>query len=284
MNDTQDKEAEKRRSTGADDSPGLYRDQVLVTLTRALRGRLAAVANSAEVLCRHGIPSDVREEAVKTILEQIGLIQQLIDNLSEPRELVRGDHGARRMLTDVTKAARMAIDASRPLINRYGHTLDVALPRGPLHAEGDDATLARILTNLLINAARYTPDGGRIRLLLELEEDAVVIRVTDNGIGIPKAMLLQVFDLFTRLERAKQRHPEGMGIGLALVRQLVEDQGGTVHALSNGDGQGSEFVVRLPLAEDTRLRQTRLGAGQKLRNRRTLGREPHDTTVAWAWG
>jgi signal transduction histidine kinase len=125
------------------------------------------------------------------------------------------------------------------------------MPSFPVRAQGDAVRLVQIVTNLLANAARYTLDGGHIHVSIEEEGDAAVLKVKDDGIGIPAEMLTRVFDLFTRLERAKQKYPAGMGIGLAITRRLVELQGGSVEAFSEGEGKGSEFVVRLPLAQGT---------------------------------
>ena len=124
------------------------------------------------------------------------------------------------------------------------------MPQAALHIQGDGARLAQIVINLLANAARYTPEGGHIRLRLEQDGDTAVLRVMDNGIGMPPEMLTRVFDLFTRLDAARQRYAGGLGIGLAYVRRLAEIHGGSVQACSAGEGLGSEFVVRLPLTGD----------------------------------
>ena len=248
MTHEQHLQGETRQRARAIETADCEHEQVLATLAHELSSPLAAVAYSAEILRRCDITPDVREDAATIILEQTDFMRRLVEDVGELRGVRSGEIAVRRMLTDIATVARLAIEVSRPLIERRGHALDIAIPQGPIHAEGDDARLVQILTNLLNNAARYTPDGGQIRLSVEHEDGVAVLRVKDNGIGIPKEMLSRVFDLFTRLESARQKYPAGMGIGLAFVRQLVRAQGGSVEAFSEGDGQGSEFVVRLPLA------------------------------------
>ena len=129
------------------------------------------------------------------------------------------------------------------------HALEVKLPSTPLYVRGDFARVAQIIGNLLSNAAKYTEPEGRISIAVENEGDDVVLRVRDSGMGIPKDALLGIFELFTQLDRTIDRAKGGLGIGLTVVRRLVEMQGGTVVATSDGPGRGSEFVVRLPLAQ-----------------------------------
>lgn len=226
-----------------------HKDQFLATLAHELSSPLAAIAYAAELSRRSEVDPEIRNEAARIVLEETKFIGRLVSDLAELHRMQRGDIEVHRTLTDVTESARLAVEVSRPLIERCGHALELDIPQEAILTDGDDARLVQILTNLLNNAARYTPDGGRIRLSIERADNTAVIKVKDNGIGIPEAMLSRVFDLFTRLERARQRYAGGMGIGLAFVRQLVKSQGGSVEALSGGEGQGSEFVVRLPLAD-----------------------------------
>ena len=224
------------------------REQFLTTLVHELGNPLAAVSYSAEFLCRPETAPDVRERAAGIVLEQVRFMQRLVRDLGELPRVRRGDFPVRTAPTDLGEVARLAIEISRPLIEQHGHTLATAVPSFPVRAQGDAARLVQVVTNLLANAARYTPDGGHIHVSIEEDGEGVVLRVKDDGIGMPAEMLTRVFDLFTRLERAKQRYPGGMGIGLAFTRRLVEIQGGSVEAFSEGEGKGSEFVVRLPLA------------------------------------
>ena len=148
---------------------------------------------------------------------------------------------------DLGQAVRRAAEASRPLVEARHHELTVSLPVPPVLLLADPTRLEQILTNLVNNAARYTPEGGRIWLTAAKEGDEIVVRVRDTGIGIPPEMLSRIFGLFAQVERRQERAEGGLGIGLSLVKSLTEMHGGKVEAHSAGPGQGSEFVVRLPL-------------------------------------
>jgi signal transduction histidine kinase len=260
MNCEQHRQDKMRRRTDNLEDVDHRRDQILTTLAHELSSPLAAVAYSAELLRGRDITPEVRERAATIILEQTDFMRRLVEDISDLRGIRSGNLGFRKTLTDLADVARLAVGISRPLIERLGHALEIVTPQSPIRAQGDVARLIRVVSNLLINAARYTPKKGHIRLSIEQDDGAAVLRVKDNGIGIPKEMLTRVFDLFTRLESAKQKYAGGMGIGLALVRELVEAHGGRVEAFSEGEGRGSEFVVRLPLADDMRLSATDVAA------------------------
>jgi PAS domain S-box-containing protein len=230
-----------------------HKDNFLTTLAHELSSPLAAVAYCAEMLGRSDIAPEVRLEAAKIVLEQVNFTRRLLEDLSELSTVRRGGLPLHMAPTDLAEVVRRSVDTSRPLLERHGSDLEIVLPASPIRVRGDAARLAQIVTNLLTNAARYTPDGGRIRLSVHLEEGRAVLKVKDNGIGIPQEMLTRVFEMFTRIESAKQRYAAGMGIGLAYVRRLVEIHGGSVEALSEGEGLGSEFVVCLPLSEGAHL-------------------------------
>jgi CheY-like chemotaxis protein len=139
-----------------------------------------------------------------------------------------------------------AVEAVRPLVDKWGHELTVDIPSEPILLEGDPSRLAQVLLNLLTNAAKYTDQGGRISLAARREGDEVAIRVKDSGVGIPAEMLGRIFDMFMQVDRSLERTREGLGIGLTLVERLVALHGGSVQALSAGLGRGTELVVRLP--------------------------------------
>jgi protein-histidine pros-kinase len=227
-----------------------HRDQFLTTLAHELSSPLAAIAYSAELLRLSDAAAGVHERAAGILLEQVRFMRRLVHDLGDLPRVRRGDFAVSTAPVDLAEVARSAIEISRPLIEQYGHVLEIDLPPAPVRARGDAARLVQIVINLLTNAARYTPAGGHIRLSIAEEVGAAALKVKDDGIGIPKEMLTSVFALFTRLERAKQRYAGGMGIGLAFARCLVEIQGGSVEAFSEGEGKGSEFVVRLPLAQE----------------------------------
>ncbi len=243
-------EDDQRQHARALEDADHHKNLFLTTLAHELRSPLAAIAYSAEYLRRPDISAEERGKAADIVLEETRLVRDLLDDLSELSRIQRGELPLHKTATDLRKVAHLAIEISRPLIDRHRHALEIVMPPTPIRVEGDASRLAQIVTNLLANAARYTPEGGRIRLSLEQEDRVVVLRVTDNGIGIPKEMLARVFDLFTRLDAARQKYTGGLGIGLAYVRRLAEIHGGSVQACSDGEGCGSELVVRLPLAED----------------------------------
>lgn len=227
-----------------------HRDQFLTTLAHELNSPLSAIAYSAELLRLSDATAELRQRAAAIVLEETNFMRRLVQDLGELARVRRGDFSVSTAPIDLEDAARLAIEISRPLIERHEHALEIDLPPAPVRASGDAARLVQIVTNLLTNAARYTPAGGHIRVLIEEEGGAAVLKVKDDGIGIPKERLTSVFTLFTRLERARQSHVGGMGIGLAFARRLAEIQGGSLEALSEGEGKGSEFVMRLPLAHE----------------------------------
>ena len=182
------------------------------------------------------------------MIEEINLAQQLINDLSELPRVKRGELAINLKTIDLTEVARLAIEINRPLIEKCGHRLAVSAPSSPTWAQGDATRMAQVITNLLTNAAKYTPQGGLIDLSIEAGINEIILKVRDNGIGIPAGMLTRIFELHSRLDRSRHNGIDGMGIGLAFIRRLMEIQGGSVKAFSEGDGRGSEFVVRLPRA------------------------------------
>jgi CheY-like chemotaxis protein/two-component sensor histidine kinase len=164
--------------------------------------------------------------------------------------ITRGKINVRKVRVDLASVVARAVESNRPVIQERGHTLETTLPKEPVAVTADPVRLAQVILNLLNNAAKYTPEGGRIWLTAIAEGSEAVVRVRDTGVGIPAEMLPKVFDLFTQVDRAIDRSLGGLGIGLTLVRRLTELHGGTVEAFSGGPGQGSEFVVRLPQAPE----------------------------------
>jgi CheY-like chemotaxis protein len=156
----------------------------------------------------------------------------------------------RKQRVELADILKSAIEASRPLIEKWGHELVVSLPLQPVRLEADPTRLAQVFLNLLNNAAKYTDQGGRIELTAERLPEHVAVHVKDNGIGISSEMLRSVFELFAQVDRSMERSEGGLGIGLTLAKRLVEMHGGSVEARSDGPGLGSEFIVRLPIATD----------------------------------
>jgi signal transduction histidine kinase len=181
---------------------------------------------------------------------QLGQLVHLIDDLLDVARVTSGKIVLRPERLDLRGVVEVAVETGRPAVDAGRHELAVRLPADPLPVDGDRVRLAQVLTNLLTNAARYTPDGGRIELAADRADGHAEVRVADTGVGIPPDMLGRVFEVFTQVGRPAGRGQGGLGLGLALVRSLVEMHGGAAWAESGGPGQGSTFVVRLPLAPE----------------------------------
>ncbi len=222
------------------------KDEFLAQLAHELRNPLAPILNSVQVLSllRSSDPTLVQ---VREILErQTRQMVRLVDDLLDLSRIARGLVQLRKEPLDLAVVVRQAVQTSEPLLQSRGHRLTVELPEYPVRLQADQARLVQVLVNLLNNAAKYTDPGGHVELRGEREGDWAVVRVRDNGVGIPPEMLPRVFELFTQVEGSRERADGGLGIGLALVRRLVELHGGTVAAYSAGPGRGSEFIVRIP--------------------------------------
>src|SRR5262249_33586240 len=190
-------------------------------------------------------------ERVRDMAErQVHHLTRLVDDLLDVSRILRGKIRLRREPVELRAVVDQAVEAARPAVGAQGHELTVALPAGPLRLEADPVRLAQVVANLLLNAAKYTEPGGRIELSAEAAGGEVVLRVRDTGIGIAPEMLARIFEPFVQIDRALDRAEGGLGIGLTLVRSLVELHGGRIEASSEGFGRGSEFVVHLPLIAD----------------------------------
>jgi len=223
------------------------KDEFLATLAHELRNPLAPIRTGMELL--HESPDNVaREHTLSVMQRQVSHMVRLIDDLLDVSRITRGKLELAREPVSLATAIDSAVEASRPLIERKRHELHVELGDSSLALDADLTRIAQVIGNLLNNASNYTPPGGRIELRAEREGDWALIRVRDNGIGIPPDRLEEVFEMFSQINRTLERSQGGLGIGLALVRRLVEMHGGSVHAESPGPGQGSTFTVRLPLA------------------------------------
>jgi signal transduction histidine kinase len=224
------------------------KNEFLAVLAHELRNPLAPILNSVEVL-RLLEPKDANVMQARVIVErQVRQMVRLVDDLLDITRISQGKVELRRTTFDVALAVGQAVQTTAPLFQSQRHQLSVHLPHEPLRVEADQARLVQVLVNLLNNAAKYTEPGGRVELTALTEEAEAVVRVKDNGVGIEPEMLGQVFNLFTQVGRSLGKAQGGLGIGLTLVRQLVELHGGTVTVRSDGPGKGSEFEVRLPAA------------------------------------
>jgi PAS domain S-box-containing protein len=224
------------------------KDEFLATLAHELRNPLAPITNALEVLrLKNPVDPDLRWTR-DVIDRQVRQMTRLVDDLLDVARITRGRIELRTERVDAAAIVQGAVEAARPFIDACGHTLEVQLPPDPLWLEADPTRLTQVLLNLLNNAAKYTPRGGQIRISAEREHTAAVLRVHDSGIGLAPEHLGSVFDMFSQVAPALERSQGGLGIGLALARGLVELHGGHIEAHSAGSGQGSEFVVRMPLA------------------------------------
>ena len=219
-------------------------------LAHELRNPLAPLRNAALLLQQPGVDQPFVGRTGKMMGRQVQQLGRLVDDLLDLSRIARGKMQLRKEWVDLGQTARRAAEASRPLVEARRHELIVSLPASPVRLLADPSRLEQVLTNLLNNAARYTPEGGRIWLTAKTEGGEAVVRVRDTGIGIPPEMLSRIFGLFAQVERAQERAGGGLGIGLSLVKSLTEMHGGSVEAHSAGPGQGSEFVVRWPLPSE----------------------------------
>ncbi|HEX5817459.1 MAG TPA: PAS domain S-box protein [Gemmatimonadales bacterium] len=223
------------------------KDEFLATLGHELRNPLSPIRNGLHIL-RLNADADARERLVGMMERQVDHLVRLVDDLLEVSRISRGKVELRRARVELAPIVHGAIEACRPLLQQERHQLVVELPPEPIELEADAVRLTQVVANLLNNAAKYTEPGGHIRLSARVLDGEVELSVRDSGVGIPPEMLPEVFEMFAQVNRTLGRSQGGLGIGLALVRHLVELHGGSVNAHSGGDGMGSEFVVRLPLA------------------------------------
>jgi PAS domain S-box-containing protein len=231
------------------------KDEFLATLAHELRNPLAPIRNGLQILRLTGADPAASAQVQEMLGRQVNHLVRLVDDLMEVARVTRGRIELRREPVDLSATLRSAVETSRPLIEAARHVLAFDMPADPVTLMADPVRLAQIVANLLNNAAKYTEDGGRISLTARREGNHATISVRDSGVGIPVEVLPRVFDLFAQGDRTYQRAQGGLGIGLTLVRTLVELHGGTVIAHSDGVGRGSEFIVRLPLGVELGCRR-----------------------------
>jgi CheY-like chemotaxis protein len=194
-----------------------------------------------------GDDRSVIEEVRLTLDRQSQQMVRLIDDLLDVSRITRGTVELRKCRVELARVVESAVETARPLIKELGHQLNIQLPQRPVVLEADPTRLAQVISNLLNNAAKYMERGGKIELSAQRHGSSAVISVKDSGIGIPAEMLERIFDMFIQVDGSVERSHGGLGIGLTLVKRLVEMHGGTVEARSDGVERGSEFIVRLPI-------------------------------------
>lgn len=222
------------------------KDEFLAMLAHELRNPLAPIRNASTVLQMANGDAEKHKWATSVIQRQVGHMVRLLDDLLDVSRITRGKIDLHLAPVDIADVIEGAVETSRPLIDARRHRIDISIPPEPLRIYADSTRIEQVLSNLLNNAAKFTDEGGLISIVVERDDSDIICRVRDSGIGIASDMLSSIFNLFTQVARA-QSIQGSLGIGLTLVRRLVEAHGGTVHALSKGLGEGSEFVVRMPL-------------------------------------
>jgi PAS domain S-box-containing protein len=229
------------------------KNEFLAMLSHELRNPMAPIRNSAQVIRLLGSVDPNVQRAAEMIERQVGQMTRLVDDLLDVSRIASGKVRLQKELIELSTVVASAVETSRPLIDRRRHQLTVNLCPEPVLLHGDMTRLSQVLANILNNAAKYTEEGGRINLTVELGETEAAVRVRDDGMGIPPETLPHIFDLFAQGDRSLARSEGGLGIGLSLVKELVEMHGGRVEAFSGGRGRGSEFVVRLPVLPSSGL-------------------------------
>ncbi len=228
------------------------KNDFLGVLAHELRNPLAPILHSVEILRLAGTADPAVAQASAIVERQVKQMAHLVDDLMDVTRIAQGKLQLRRTRFDLTEAIGQAVQTTAPLMEAQQHRLTVHPPDGPLPVEADQARVVQVLVNLLTNAAKYTDRGGQIDIGAAREGKEVVVRVRDNGVGIEPDMLPKVFDLFMQVDRSLDRAQGGLGIGLTLVRQLVQLHHGRVAVRSEGPGKGSEFTVALPAAVSDR--------------------------------
>jgi signal transduction histidine kinase len=222
------------------------KDEFLATLAHELRNPLAPIRNSLEIMRVATADPNAIERARDIVERQVGQMVRLINDLLDVSRITRGKLALKLESIGIAEAIEAAIEISRPLLEEAGLTFNYSIEGDSLRVQGDRLRLAQVFANLLNNSAKYTEAGGKVALAARREGNEIVVRVRDTGVGIPADVLPRVFELFTQVDRTLNRSQGGLGIGLALVKQLVTMHGGSVSVQSEGVGKGAEFVVRLP--------------------------------------
>ncbi len=226
------------------------KDEFLATLAHELRNPLAPIRSGLEIIRRVGEDKAKLEETLDIIERQTNQIVHLVDDLLDISRITQGKIKLRKERIELKTAIKIALETSHGLINEAANELTVSLPDKPIFIEADLTRIAQIFLNILNNAAKYSDPGGRISLTASVAKNEAVIRIKDTGLGIPPEMLSKIFDMFGQIETPDEQGRGGLGIGLSVVKKLVDMHGGRVEAFSEGSGKGSEFVVHLPLAAE----------------------------------
>jgi signal transduction histidine kinase len=258
----QNEVAERSRVEQALKEADRHKDEFLAMLAHELRNPLAPILNAVQLMRRKPLGDPQLVWSRDVIERQLAQLTRLVDDLLDVSRITRGKINLAREPVEIGGLVARAVETVQPLIVERGHQFTIDVPNEPIRVYGDPLRLTQALGNVLTNAAKYTERAGRISLIARPSGDVVEIRVRDTGIGIPSAHLPMIFDMFTQLRNDTGRSQSGLGIGLALVRKLLEMHGGTVTASSEGDGLGSEFLIRLPVIGNDTVRVSGIAGGQ----------------------
>jgi len=238
----------QRKQIEALEDAGRKMDEFIAMLAHELRNPLAPIRNAVQVMRMFRL-GDAKLEWCRDVIDrQVDHMGRLVDDLLDVNRITSGKILVVKTRIELSTVIDRALESSMPLVNEHQHRLEIDMPDEPVRLEADLTRLSQVFLNLVNNAAKYTPNGGVIRLTAKVENGEAVVRVRDNGLGIAPELLPKIFDLFVQGSRSLDRAAGGLGIGLSLVREIVRLHGGTISAVSAGAGQGSEFTVRLPLA------------------------------------
>jgi PAS domain S-box-containing protein len=240
---------ERKRAEKALREADRRKDEFLALLAHELRNPLAPLRNGLQVIRLAAGDANAVAQARAMMERQLGHMVRMIDDLLDISRINRNKMELRRSRVLLADVVSSAVETARPAVEAAGHELTVSLPPDAVYLDADLTRLAQVFSNLLTNSAKYTPRGGHIWLAAERRDQDIIVSVRDNGIGIPAESLRSIFDMFSQVDRSIERSTGGLGIGLALVKGLVEMHGGTVTAESPGVGKGSTFTVRLPALE-----------------------------------
>jgi signal transduction histidine kinase len=239
---------EQRRLQAALEETDRRKDEFLAMLAHELRNPVAPIATAAELLSRLVTPGN-QQTLVGIIQRQAVHLGRLLDDLLDVARITQGRIELKREVVDVGACIQLAIETAEPLIRSKGHRLTVTQTLGAIYVSVDKVRLAQCMANVLVNAAKYTPDGGEICIRSYVDGQHVVVDIQDNGIGIAPEFLPRIFDLFTQAERGLDRSQGGLGVGLTVCKQIIEMHGGTVVASSPGWDRGATLTMRIPIAE-----------------------------------
>ena len=231
------------------------KNEFLATLAHELRNPLAPMSNMLEVVKRADGDGEVLKRAHETLERQLGQMVRLVDDLLDLNRVTHDRLELRRSEVELSPVIQQAVEVARPLVDSAGHQLILDLPDEPVYLNADRNRLAQLFGNLLNNSCKYTRPGGTVSLSAKLVDHNVVVTVKDNGAGIPQDKLNSIFDMFMQVDGTAERSQGGLGIGLTLVKRLTEMHGGSIEARSDGEGKGSEFVVRLPVLDRSSVAQ-----------------------------